>query len=131
MITFRELALLVTALAAGTILVQSAVRAENPGCTNNTCKDINIYRNCGNNGDFVRKYITCLVCKNSGRCDTGNTNTRSCNQMTQLQKFKSITANEVCSCTNAPAGGWAERSGTYTDDNWTDSAVEQFLCAGS
>jgi hypothetical protein len=126
-----EVALQATVLVAGVMLVHGIARGENGGCTNNTCKDINTWRICLISGDNVWKYITCLHCKSSGRCDTGAVNQRPCNLQTQLQKLKAITSTEICSCAQAPANGYAERTGTYTDDNWTDSTVKQWLCGSS
>jgi len=121
-----------TVLIALAMLVHTdVVVAENAGCMNNQCKNINVFRTCAILGDFVYKYESCLWCKpggtTNGRCDA--TDARSCTRQSQRQRFKGITAALVCDCTTGVT--WAERSATYTDDNWTDSAVNQYLCTGS
>lgn len=133
MVAFRERIAFATALLAGLMLIQGSARGENAGCMNQVCKDINIYRVCTGGANVVRKYITCIPCK-SGRCDTGNTNNRTCDKDTdQEQKFKFLQTgtSEICDCANAPNGTFAERTGSYTDDNWNDTTVKQRLCLGS
>jgi hypothetical protein len=108
-------------------------RGEAAGCMNKVCKDINIFKNCTGGAVSVRKYITCRQCK-SGRCDVGNTNTRTCDtDLAQAQQFKFIQmgSTEVCNCANAPAGTFAERSGNYDSGEWTNSVEKQRLCEGS
>lgn len=136
MTTFQERllkeAFLATAIFAVVMLVHGTVLGENPGCTNNTCKDINTYRWCPNLGDGVFKYIDCAFCISVGRCDTGGTNTRNCKDTSQEQFFKSIMTTLICDCANAPPGpSTVERTGTYTDDSWVDYGRKQKLCTGS
>jgi hypothetical protein len=123
-----------TVLVALAVLVHAGVAvAENPGCMNNQCKDINVRRNCSLGTDFVQKYITCFFCKpasGTGRCDVGNANNRSCTPQTQMQVQKIVTATLICDCPDGVNS--AERTATYTDDNWGDPyGVRQYLCTGT
>lgn len=133
MITFQERllkgALQATAIFSLVMLFYGAVLGENPGCTNSTCKDINIERDCRYDKDYVYKYITCYYCKLSGRCNTGGVNSRTCNANSQAQKYKSITTTMICDCGASGSPDYAERTGTYTDDNWNDSVNNQALCS--
>jgi hypothetical protein len=124
-----ETILLAAWLFTGSLLIQGVAWGENGGCTNNICKEINIWRTCKDNKDYVRKYITCVTCKMGGRCDGGTT--RNCTERTTVQKKQTITTTEICDCAKAPNAGVAERTGTYVDDGWTDLTTKQWLCADS
>lgn len=132
MTTFQERllreALQAMAIFAVVMLFHGAVFGENAGCTNSTCKDINIERDCRSDKDYVYKYITCYYCKLSGRCDTGGVNSRTCKDQSQAQKYKSITTTMICDCGATGSPDYAERTGTYADDNWQDSVNKQALC---